>query len=841
MNNKNLILIVCDELTGLKHLDKTFLDSLVGINKFKNRCVYFNNHYTNTIPCSAARAVLYTGKNSYINGVTDNIQSSVPWQKSMNTVSQGVKTLGSYFKNFGSKYSGKAHLRQELDPANYTRFKPRISTQNYMQDYDFENFAKMGDYCYDARGGYFNDQMVTQEILPSGTNPSACDFYDSINGVCLDGAIPFMKQKLLSRENFLLCCNYDNPHDILYSNIDTQINTLQTPSFQITGSSNPNSIAQSVGSYNDNYTKYGELELYFKKSVELDNCIDSKTNLDQLNIGVLTQILSKYNFYGIDFTNINQYQQYQTAYYRCIKQVDEELNKLYDFIELTGLFDNSIVCLTADHGDYAGEHGLAQKLAPFYSPGLNVPLFLSYPNMPNNYIGKSFDIVTSHTNLLPTLLSLSGYPLEFIKSEGLANPFIDNCGFVIQSDYNYLFLYLSIAFGPLLYYIAKSIPDNTAQEIISNKFGKNINYFTIQAFSVGTKFQLADTFISCGYYFSLLHVYIATIKYLHQNNLETSFNLHTDSNELFILENSSGNVPFAFIDTSSKLHLMLKTDPMVKKLFDNPVIKSKSSNNLYNEYLLDDPVYESKIYGVASYYPIDKFFNRSLTVDTISNVQYVITSKSLDSQYILIGNYDDLNIVLSVDNVIKKLIQEPIIVPKSQVMIHEYTNYILHPLFSNVLVGFNNLIKNNLLTEYVKQSVFNDMLIKLILNYSYESIKNIIANKPNNPILTWIYEHFKQLNLNKKLRLPGLDYSVEQLKGENFQVQLFDYGTDPEEIYNLVDSSRINTTCQNLIKLSYKKLYDSVRYNNLTNIFISLPANYVFSQAQLEQIQQSNL
>ncbi len=100
MSNKNLILIVCDELTGLKHLDKVFLDSLVGINKFKNRCVYFNNHYTNTIPCSAARAVLYTGKTSNLTGVTDNIQSSVPWQNSMKTVSQGVKTIDYYFKNY---------------------------------------------------------------------------------------------------------------------------------------------------------------------------------------------------------------------------------------------------------------------------------------------------------------------------------------------------------------------------------------------------------------------------------------------------------------------------------------------------------------------------------------------------------------------------------------------------------------------------------------------------------------------------------------------------------------------------------------------------------------------
>ncbi len=838
MNKTNLILIVCDELTGLKHLDKALIDTLTGINKFKNKCVYFNNHYTNTIPCSAARAVLYTGKNLNHTEVTDNIQSSIPWQKSMKTVNQGVKTIGSYFLNYSSKYSGKVHLRQELDPNNYTRFKPRISTQNFMQDYDFNNFAKMGDYCYDPRGAYYNDLMVTQEILPSGTNPTKCDYYDSVNNICLDGAIPFMKQKLLTGENFLLCCNYDNPHDILYSNVDTQINTLQTPSLQITGSSLFNSINQTVGSYNDNYTRYGEIDFYNLKSVELDNCIDSTTNLDQLNIGVLTQILSKYNFYGIDYTNLNQYQQYQTAYYRCIKQVDEELNKLYDFIESNGLFENSIICLTADHGDYAGAHGLVQKLAPFYSSGLNVPLFLSYPNIPINYIGNSFDIVTSHMNLLPTLLSLSGYNLDYIKSEGLTNPFIDSNGFIIQSDYNYIFLYLSITFGPLLYYIAKNIQDTNAQNILNSKLG-NYNYFTIQGFSVCTKFQLDDNFISCGYYFSLLHVYIDTIKYLHNNNLNFNIDLYNDSDELFILQNKVSNVPFAFVDRKSKLYFKMFTDPIVKQFFDEPIIIPYTSTSTYYNYIFDDPIYGSKIYAVKSYNPIDNFFNRYLTFNIVENYQYIITNKFLDSKFALIGNYNDLNILLSSDNIIRNIISEPIIIPINKSIISQYQNYISHPLLNNVIIGFNINTKYQLFYEYTKPQILSNILTKLIINNSFNIIKEIISNLSNNSIRTFIYDHLYDLNKNKKLRLPGVDYTIEQLISETFQIQLFNYGTDPQEIYNLVDSSRIYNTNRTLINLSYQKLYDSIKFNNLTNIFISLPVNYIFSQAQLDILQKT--
>jgi arylsulfatase A-like enzyme len=832
--NKNVIFIICDELTGLKHLDKDLLDTLVGINKFKKRCAYFNNYYVNTLPCSPSRAVLYTGKNANDTGVSDNIQSAIPWQDSMKTVSDGVKTIGSYFKNTHSiKYAGKAHFRQQLDPANYTRFIPRISTQKFMGDYDFPEFSKMGDYAFDRRVSFFNDKMVTQETLPSGSD--GFDFFDSVNNVYLDGVIPFMRQKILKRESFLVCCNYNNPHDILYSNVDNDIDTLQTPSLQITGSSNSDSIAKSVGLYNDNFTKYGQIEFFNKDSVLLDNSIDSITNKDQLNIAAIGQILSKYTFYGIEYSNLNQYQQYQTAYYRCIKQLDDELNQLYDFMESNGLFENSIVCLGSDHGDNAGAHGLTQKFTPFYDTAINIPLFLSYPNMPNNYIGKSFDFIASTYNLLPTLLSLYGYTSEFIKSEGLSDPFIDNSGSIIESDYNYLFSYLSVTFGPVLYLLARAIPDETAQTTIREKFPTVINYLTIQGFSVCTKFQLGNTFFTCGYYFSILHVYAATIKYLYQNNLDTALNLYDDSDELFILQDYNYKVQFAYVDTISNLYLILYSDPIVKNLFEYPVIVPYTKNSLYNLYLYDDPIYECKIYGLEqSFYPLNVYFLNILTPDIVFNVEYVITSTSLNSKYIFIGNYDLLEILLSVDDIISTLIDQPIIVPKSSVPISNYKNYILHPLIGNVFIGYNISDKSQLLSSYSNESSLNNSLMKLTINYPYRTLRDIIATSINTAIR--MYEMLKFFNSNNLLRLPGVDYSIEQLIDENFQVQLFDYGNDPQEIVNLVDSSRIDSTSKILISQSYQKLYNSIKFNNLTNLNISLPINLFLTPEQLKLI-----
>lgn len=305
------------------------------------------------------------------------------------------------------------------------KYKPRLATENFLQNYDFDIFNKMGDFCYDTRIAFFNDLLVTEELLPNSNNKEKCDFYDSSTNNCFDGAIPYMKKKLLKCENFLLCCNYDNPHDILYSNIKTNVTSMSTPGLQIDGLNPfPQKNPPSTSLFNDNFKKYNNLKIFNINSLVTDNQINSSTNEEPIDISVIMMILQKYYFYGLDYYNLEQYLEYQTAYYRCIKQVDGELLKLYDFIEINGLFENSVICLTSDHGEYYGAHALVQKAVPIYNPGINVPLFISYPNMPENYKNNISIIITSHINLLPTLLVLSGYDEKFIKSEMLAESMI---------------------------------------------------------------------------------------------------------------------------------------------------------------------------------------------------------------------------------------------------------------------------------------------------------------------------------------------------------------------------------------------------------------------------------
>jgi len=75
-----------------------------------------------------------------------------------------------------------------------------------------------------------------------------------------------------------------------------------------------------------------------------------------------------------------------------------------DELEDRGLDANTIVILTSDHGELGGAHQLSGKGATSYREQNNVPLIVSHPAYAG---GKRCNAVTSHLDLVPTLVSLT--------------------------------------------------------------------------------------------------------------------------------------------------------------------------------------------------------------------------------------------------------------------------------------------------------------------------------------------------------------------------------------------------------------------------------------------------
>jgi arylsulfatase A-like enzyme len=92
-------------------------------------------------------------------------------------------------------------------------------------------------------------------------------------------------------------------------------------------------------------------------------------------------------------------------YYAGISAVDDQLGRLVGRLDALGLRSDTLVVVTADHGDMLGSHGRRAKQVP-YEEAISVPLVLSWPGRlaPRELREGLFGLV----DLAPTLLGLAG-------------------------------------------------------------------------------------------------------------------------------------------------------------------------------------------------------------------------------------------------------------------------------------------------------------------------------------------------------------------------------------------------------------------------------------------------
>jgi len=108
----------------------------------------------------------------------------------------------------------------------------------------------------------------------------------------------------------------------------------------------------------------------------------------------------------------------QATYMGAVSKVDHLMGRIIHTIERLGLFENTVVVLWSDHGDFAGQYGLVEKWDTIFSDSLlNVPFVICAPSLPK---GKTVDALTDHTDIAPTLMELLGLdPLPGVHGESL--------------------------------------------------------------------------------------------------------------------------------------------------------------------------------------------------------------------------------------------------------------------------------------------------------------------------------------------------------------------------------------------------------------------------------------
>jgi arylsulfatase len=332
--------------------------------RLMQRGVTFTNHRINSCVCTPSRSVLYTGQHIQHTRMFDN--TNFPWITSMAT---DIPTVGHMLRQAGyySAYKGKWHLTKEFETVNTLGTPTRIFTQE-MEAYGFSDYFGIGDIIAHTRGGYLHDGVIA-----------------AMGSSWLRG-----KGRELAAEGkpWFLAVNLVNPHDVMFYDTDAPGTPVQTQ----------RGITQVARDPLDPlYAAQWEFTLPANHKQALDAPGRPPAHRDFLR--------SHDALVGEIPSEEPRWRRRHNYYLNCLRDVDRNIGTLLDELEAAGLTDRTIVILTADHGDMDGAHQLHAKGAVAYREQNHVPLIIAHPGVAG---GKQCLAVTSHLDLAPTLVALTG-------------------------------------------------------------------------------------------------------------------------------------------------------------------------------------------------------------------------------------------------------------------------------------------------------------------------------------------------------------------------------------------------------------------------------------------------
>jgi arylsulfatase len=336
--------------------------------RLANKGIVFENHQINSCVCTPSRSVVYTGRHIQQTKMFDN--TNFPWISSLST---DIPTIGHMLRAAGyyTAYKGKWHLTKEFETVNSLGTPEKIFTKE-MEAYGFSDYFGVGDIIAHTRGGYLHDGIIS-----------------SMGVSWLRG-----RGKDLAAEGkpWFLAVNLVNPHDIMFFNSDRPGEKVQARNILSHIEPVPPDAL---------YTKQWEFDLPQTYADRMDSPGRPPAHAEYLR--------SHDTLVGHIPNEEWRWKMRHNYYLNCLRDVDRSIESLLDELDTLGLASNTIVVLTADHGDLDGAHRMHSKGATAYREQNNVPLIVAHPAYAG---GKRCRAVTSHLDIVPTLLSLTNASAE---------------------------------------------------------------------------------------------------------------------------------------------------------------------------------------------------------------------------------------------------------------------------------------------------------------------------------------------------------------------------------------------------------------------------------------------
>ena len=384
----NFLVIMIDEQRQAVPFESRALglwrkQALHGQNALMENGLAFTNHHVMATACAPSRASFWTGQYPSLHGVTQTTGAAksaleedtywlTPWT---------VPTMGNYFRAAGydTWYRGKWHVSDADLYLPGTNSPIPSYNDNGVPDPELEKLYEDANRL-DAFG--FNGWIGPE---PHGSNP-----YDS--GSSAPGmrgrdtgyarqSMATIKRLARSRKPWLMVTSFVNPHDITLWGELTLLSLQYDLRQQIRRSSVPEELF---------------LDSMWHKLVNED--LSSKPSAQT----------SYRNTYASAFQPTLNSHEYHQFYYAMQETVDKNVhNVLRALTSDPRAYRDTVVIYVSDHGDVLGSHGgLYQKWHNAYDSVLRVPFVVHNPNLFPR--GETTDVLTSHADVLPTMLGIAG-------------------------------------------------------------------------------------------------------------------------------------------------------------------------------------------------------------------------------------------------------------------------------------------------------------------------------------------------------------------------------------------------------------------------------------------------
>lgn len=313
------------------------------IDKFVSEAMVFQNALSTCPLCSPHRASLITGKYPLTAGVWTNCKTglteSVYLKPDENSFGNCLKKSG-----YSTAYLGKWHL----DDPELNRSKNPASGVVGWDAYTPPGERRQGFdfwYSYGAMDKHNNPHywMDSHEKIEPGEWSVSHE---------TDVALDFMKRNEKEDKPFAMFISYNPPHNP-FDEVPQKYKEL-----------------------------YKDLPKTFRSNVGFGQVKDHTGEWESLTEDEL-------------YTHTRDY-------YAAVSGIDDNVGRILDYLDEVGLKDDTIVVLSADHGEMLGSHNLMHKHV-WYEESIGIPFIIRWPKKVE---AKKSDALINSPDHLPSILSL---------------------------------------------------------------------------------------------------------------------------------------------------------------------------------------------------------------------------------------------------------------------------------------------------------------------------------------------------------------------------------------------------------------------------------------------------